>query len=97
MYTVILIALYFFVFGILGVFLFRGTFWSCNDGSVAARGACVGSFESIGGNLVLPRVWANPPYSFDDTISAMRTLLEILSCRCGRPGLTDVIGSRDLI
>lgn len=77
----VIIALYLFIFGVIGMMMFGGLFYACNDPSVRDVGECVGVYESLTGNLVIPRVWANPPYSFDSIGEAVLILLEIFSLR----------------
>eukprot|EP00003_Mantamonas_plastica_P025771 TRINITY_DN5128_c0_g1_i1.p1 TRINITY_DN5128_c0_g1~~TRINITY_DN5128_c0_g1_i1.p1 ORF type:complete len:562 (+),score=206.03 TRINITY_DN5128_c0_g1_i1:150-1688(+) len=66
------------IFAILGINLFSGLYYRCSDPAVIGKSDCVGTFTSELGILV-PRVWANPPYSFDDFPSAMLTLFEVSS------------------
>lgn len=40
------VVLFFLIFAILGVQLFAGKFWACNDAAVPDRAACVGTFVS---------------------------------------------------
>ena len=74
-YTVIVLFVYLFLFAVLGLSLFLGKFYRCNDGSVIARDACRGIYENEAG-VVVPRVWSNPPYSFDNIFSGIVTLCQ---------------------
>eukprot|EP01083_Nonionella_stella_P162263 532512_1 len=69
------------VFGILGVSMFSGMFYSCNDPSVQHMSECVGTFnvtsEFINEALVLPREWANSRSNFDNIGAAFLTLFSI--------------------
>ena len=75
-YIVVLLLLFFMVFGILGLNLFSGLFYSCNDATVPNKAACVGTFVGAGG-ILKPRVWSNPPYSFDSIGEAFLALFEV--------------------
>ena len=79
-YTVILLAVYLFLFAVLGLTIFLGRFYRCNDPSIIRRENCRGIFENKAGVMV-PRVWANPPYSFDNIFSGMFTLCSVISRR----------------
>jgi hypothetical protein len=80
LYTVIILFAYFFLFGVLGVSLFMGRFYYCNDPSVSGKSTCVGIFKNKQG-VITSRVWSNPPYNFDNIFSAIRTLFEIVAKR----------------
>ncbi|KAF8072369.1 NaCP60E [Scenedesmus sp. PABB004] len=69
----IVVALFFLIFAILGVQLFHGMFYSCNDASVAGQAECVGSFVDDAGQEVARR-WSNQPYNFDNLGMAMVSL-----------------------
>ncbi|KNC50163.1 voltage-dependent T-type calcium channel subunit alpha-1I [Thecamonas trahens ATCC 50062] len=82
---VVITLVFWLMFGIMGVTLFKGLFYACNDPSVAGRAECVGAFDPdpvvTNGTLLagtaIPRVWANAPYSFDNIGEAMLTLFEV--------------------
>lgn len=94
-YTVVLLVLFFFVFGILGLNLFIGRFYFCTDASVAGRLQCVGSYVQANG-LVAPRVWANPPFSFDNIGAASLTLLEVVALKGWVPVLNAAMDVTDI-
>lgn len=48
----LVVLLFFAIFAILGVQLFAGKFWSCNDPTVGGRESCVGTFVSPDGGEV---------------------------------------------
>jgi hypothetical protein len=79
-YTVILLAVYLFLFAVLGLTIFLGRFYRCNDASIVFRDHCRGIFENEAGVMV-PRVWANPPYSFDNIFAGMLTLCSVITRR----------------
>lgn len=75
--SVMIVALFFwFIFGIIGINLFKGALYACNDGSVATRAECVGTFTDDSGETV-ERVWRNARQHFDHLGAAMLTLFEI--------------------
>ena len=79
-YTVVLLVLFFFIFGILGINLFSGKFYSCSDATVRFKFECVGTYVLPNG-IAVPRVWANPDFSFDNIGAAALTLLEVVALR----------------
>ncbi len=79
-YTVILLAVYLFLFAVLGLTIFLGRFYRCNDPSIVSRDQCRGTFENNAG-VIAPRVWANPPYSFDNIFAGMLTLCSVITRR----------------
>ncbi|CAK9013399.1 Muscle calcium channel subunit alpha-1 (MDL-alpha-1) [Durusdinium trenchii] len=79
-YTLMLLAVYFFGFGIIGMEFFMGLFWRCNDPSVVSRAECVGNFVSSRG-VLQPRVWRNQPFSFDSIGESLCTLFETVALK----------------
>nr|QFP39652.1 voltage-gated calcium channel subunit alpha 1-like protein [Tridacna squamosa] len=80
-----------FMFAVIGVQLFKGTFWSCNDGSKLTEAECKGNYiEYVGGSedspVVKEREWSNNPFNFDDVMQAMMTLFTVSTFE-GWPGL----------
>ncbi|WIA28050.1 hypothetical protein OEZ86_010635 [Tetradesmus obliquus] len=69
----IVVMLFFLIFAILGVQLFHGKFWSCNDTSVAGKDECFGTYITADG-LEVARMWSNAPYTFDHLGMAMVSL-----------------------
>ncbi|GBG32331.1 Sodium channel protein type 1 subunit alpha [Hondaea fermentalgiana] len=80
-YTILLLLVYFFTFGLVGMEAFMGLFWRCNDASVADRAACTGHFVDADSGILLPRVWAPPPFGFDSIGDAFATLIETVSLK----------------
>lgn len=71
-------AVVFLCFAIIGVRLFGGLFYACNNPAALDKVSCVGTFvNSVG--LTVPAVWENPESSFDDIADALMTLLEVAS------------------
>lgn len=85
------------IFSVVGRSLFSGKFYSCNDDSVSMQSECVGFFVITpdgalplqeakargipGGDILVPRVWANARFSFDNIGSGFITLLEMTSLK----------------
>ncbi|KNC50977.1 uncharacterized protein AMSG_06944 [Thecamonas trahens ATCC 50062] len=75
--SVVAVALVFWaVFAIVGVALFKGRLYSCNDASVTWRGECVGSFVDAATNQTVARTWSNAVSTFDSVPDAMLSLFE---------------------
>eukprot|EP00753_Platysulcus_tardus_P017551 PLAT6433.7.p1 GENE.PLAT6433.7~~PLAT6433.7.p1 ORF type:complete len:1917 (-),score=1127.16 PLAT6433.7:88-5337(-) len=72
----VLVCAFFLVFAILARNLFGGKFASCNDGAVAGRLQCVGTFIDASGQNVT-REWSQPTATFDTLGAAFQTLLEV--------------------
>ncbi|KAF9355034.1 calcium channel protein [Mortierella sp. NVP85] len=70
-------------FGIYGMHIFSGLFFSCNDDSEDIRGIddCVGTYrDQYSGGGPIPRVWSNPHgYSFDNFWVSILTLYQVIS------------------
>lgn len=66
------------VFAIMGVQLWAGKFWYCNDDSVSVVTQCRGNFINSDGEVVIRR-WANQPMNFDNVWNGMLTLFEVAS------------------
>ena len=69
--------LFWLIFGILGMQLFSGKFFKCNDDSVQWKYQCSGFFLDPETADVTSRIWANPPYSFDNIYEAFLILFEM--------------------
>ncbi|KXZ47565.1 hypothetical protein GPECTOR_34g724 [Gonium pectorale] len=63
--------LFFLIFAILGVQLFAGRFYRCNDNSVSGKAECVGNFTSPITHTTIPRTWTNDFPNFDNTGNAL--------------------------
>ncbi|UYV76435.1 hypothetical protein LAZ67_14000397 [Cordylochernes scorpioides] len=71
-----------FMFAVIGVQLFQGKFFSCNDGSKMNEKECKGSFLKYPEGDILkpevePRVWAKNEFNFDDVAKAMLALCTV--------------------
>ena len=64
----------FAVFGILGVQIFSGTFFSCNDPSILVRSECIGTFIDPTSGLITQKLWANSDLNFDTLPNALVSL-----------------------
>jgi hypothetical protein len=84
------------MFAILGVSLFSGLFFRCNNPAAATRADCVGTFVD-GSGATVEAAWANPRYtggggvgfSFDNFYEAYLTVNDVI----GIEGFTDVLAS----
>jgi hypothetical protein len=65
------------LFAILGLHLFSGLFYSCNDVTVAGQAECVGTFLPADSTVAIAREWKNAAYTFDDLGSAFDSLLMV--------------------
>ncbi|GMT23860.1 hypothetical protein PFISCL1PPCAC_15157, partial [Pristionchus fissidentatus] len=89
-----------FMFAIIGVQLFKGTFYSCNDLSRATEKECRGQYLHYeDGDPTKPvsklRVWSNNDFNFDNVANAMVSLF-VVSTFEGWPDLLYVaINSND--
>ena len=74
----------FLVFGILGVQLFKGRFYYCNDLSISERALCNGTYitEEIGPvfptPVEVPRVWTRTVEHFDHIGASMLALFKVM-------------------
>ncbi|KAF8789752.1 Voltage-dependent calcium channel type D like protein [Argiope bruennichi] len=71
-----------FMFGVIGVQLFKGKFYSCSDGSKLFEKDCQGYYIVYeGGDITKPkaeeRVWERYKFNFDDVAKAMLTLFTV--------------------
>ncbi|KAK4015339.1 hypothetical protein OUZ56_030320 [Daphnia magna] len=80
-----------FMFAVIGVQLFKGKFFKCNDPSKMTRDDCIGTFiqyedDDIERPVVSNRTWENNDFHFDDVGKAMLTLFTVSTFE-GWPGL----------
>ena len=74
--VLLVMSLNFVIFGILGMSLFRGKFYMCNDDDVAGRAECVGTyFDKF--DIEREREWANQEPNFDNIFFAIGALFEM--------------------
>merc|ERR1719507_2080225 len=71
--------LFLLIFAMVGVQLFNGKFFFCNDASRHNAEECQGEFFVAGENsphipVVEPRVWEVKPFNYDNCAAAMMTL-----------------------
>ncbi|KAE9051354.1 hypothetical protein PR001_g1532 [Phytophthora rubi] len=85
------------IFGVVGRSLFSEQFYFCNDGDVATAAECIGFYlvypdgvlplqeaaarGAPGGAILMPRVWQNARFSFDNIGAGFLTLLEMTSLK----------------
>lgn len=65
------------IFAIMGVQLFGGKFYSCNDSTVPDQASCVGQYVDPDTGLVTDRQWSDPDFNFDTVGNAMICLFVI--------------------
>ena len=85
--VLMLLMMFWLVFGILGVQLFKGKFYFCNDDLVVYSGSCTGSFMSTSSNKYVDagvvelglqeRKWSRGQWGFDNIGEAIVTLFEV--------------------
>ncbi|KAI9839940.1 MAG: hypothetical protein M1819_000132 [Sarea resinae] len=82
-------------FALYGLNLFNGQMLECNDGNSGIVNLidCVGEYQSspYGWNVLAPRQYSNPYYSFDNFGSSLFILFQIVS----QEGWTDVMWSAE--
>eukprot|EP01012_Entosiphon_sulcatum_P053801 TRINITY_DN740_c0_g1_i1.p1 TRINITY_DN740_c0_g1~~TRINITY_DN740_c0_g1_i1.p1 ORF type:complete len:2364 (+),score=263.90 TRINITY_DN740_c0_g1_i1:1645-8736(+) len=71
--------LFFLVFSMLGVQLFKGTLYSCTNPAITQRAGCIGTWKpnSPSDNSSVPMLWVNVEQNFDNTYRALLTLFEV--------------------
>lgn len=74
--VVVVAMLNYSIFAILGVQLFGGTFYRCNDDTITLRVDCVGTYVNQRG-LVKPRLWTPSARNFDNFGNALLALFEV--------------------
>jgi len=80
--SVMIVAIFvWYIFGVIGVYLFSGTFYQCTDGGtpddpVITRDDCTGDFIDSRTGEIRERRWVNSDQNFDNLGEAMLTLFE---------------------
>jgi hypothetical protein len=85
------------IFGVVGRTLFSEQFYFCNDSAVSSAAECIGFYlvypdgvlplqeaaarGAPGGAILMPRVWQNARFSFDNIGAGFLTLLEMTSLK----------------
>jgi hypothetical protein len=70
----VVMLMFFVIFGIMGVQIFAGRFYRCNDPSVRHRSECAGSFAHPTEGDVALRRWRNAYLNFDNLYRALVSL-----------------------
>lgn len=74
----VLFLLFMFLFSVMGVQLFKGGFYSCNDPSVVQQSACAGTFTVANQLTGLPeqvdRAWEDAFFNFNNVGDGLNTL-----------------------
>jgi hypothetical protein len=76
-HVTVVILILFVMFGILGLQLFSGLFYSCNDTSVRSSQECVGTFLPSESSVPIARSWDNAVYNFDSLPKALLALFVV--------------------
>lgn len=79
----LLLVMFVCIFAILGVQLFSGLMYSCNDESVSGVEECTGTYLDESGAEV-PRIWSRLFHNFDNLGRALLTLFVCSSLVCHR-------------
>ncbi|TGZ73626.1 hypothetical protein CRM22_001369 [Opisthorchis felineus] len=71
-----------FMFGVIGVQLFKGKFWSCTDISKRTASECKGQFidyedMNLSKPILMERQWNNSDFHFDNVPNALLTLFTV--------------------
>lgn len=80
------------IFAVLGLQLFSGLFYSCNDGSVAGVVDCTGLFMNAMGEEI-PRVWSRPFINFDSFGSSLMALFVVSTLDSYQPIMQNSIAA----
>uniref|UniRef100_A0A0N4ZYK0 Voltage-dependent calcium channel type A subunit alpha-1 n=1 Tax=Parastrongyloides trichosuri TaxID=131310 RepID=A0A0N4ZYK0_PARTI len=79
-----------FIFAVIAVQLFKGTFFYCTDSNKKFAHECHGQFYIYGKQddepIVQPREWKLRPFNYDNTLNAMLTLFVVTTGE-GWPGI----------
>lgn len=71
------LVIFWLIFGILGVQLFKGQFYSCSDGKAMGIFDCAGTMVNEESGEVVEREWTNTMYGFDNIGQSVLTLFEV--------------------
>jgi Ca2+-binding EF-hand superfamily protein len=71
------LVIFWLIFGILGVQMFNGSFYSCNDGDVLGMRDCCGVMVDADSGDLVEREWSNTKYGFDNIGQSVMTLFEV--------------------
>eukprot|EP00050_Salpingoeca_kvevrii_P014645 m.38383 g.38383 ORF g.38383 m.38383 type:complete len:1677 (-) comp5887_c0_seq1:4731-9761(-) len=66
-----------FIFAVIGVQRFKGTFDYCSDMSIQTEGACTGTFVDPESGDTVDREWIHPDFNFDNLPNAMLLLFSV--------------------
>lgn len=69
--------MFFIIFGILGVQVFMGRFYRCNDPSVELREQCVGTYYDISSGRDTERIWSNADLNYDNLYNGLVSLFVV--------------------
>ena len=89
--------LFMFMFAVIGIQLFKGTFSHCNDDTITTESACKGYYieypkgaisRDLSDGEVMPREWTKRRFNFDNVFEAMLTLFVVMTFE-GWPGILE--------
>ena len=89
---VLVTVLLLFMFAVIGVQLFKGKFWMCNDRTRFDESSCQGEWfihkeGVVGGQVVVEqRQWSRNEFNYDNVLKAMLTLFVVATFE-GWPGI----------
>lgn len=73
-----LFLMFMFLFGVMGVQLFKGSFYFCEDPLAITPETCVGNYTSVdvltGRNISVPRLWQRAFFNYDNIGEGLNTL-----------------------
>jgi hypothetical protein len=67
--------LFIFIFAIIGLSLFSGQSYQCNDASVLSRDSCVGAFNNSG--VMTPRRWYKYRVAYDNIFDSVQSIIVV--------------------
>lgn len=89
--------LFMFMFAVIGIQLFKGTFSYCNDDTIKTEVGCQGFFidypkgavsRDLSDGVVIKREWKRRKFNFDNVFEAMLTLFVVMTFE-GWPGILE--------
>ena len=75
--VLMVLVIFWLIFGILGVQLFKGQFYTCSDGDVVSINDCIGVMVDADSGELVERAWSNTNYGFDNIGQSVVTLFEV--------------------
>eukprot|EP00127_Corallochytrium_limacisporum_P002407 Clim_evm48s119 gene=Clim_evmTU48s119 len=91
-YVITCMLLIMYIFALIGVYLYRGSFGNCNDPSVKLYTECNGTFVDTDGATV-DREWENAFLNFDNVANALFTLFVLATFEGWPEVMEDMVNS----